>query len=339
MLVLYVSGHGYGHAARVSAIIEALWRRAPRLRVAVRTQAPRMMFPAGVEYHDVKIDSAVVESADALAIDNERSVANIRELLSASQPIIERELHFLRQNRAVMIVGDIPFLAGTIARAASLPSVAMGNFLWDWIFADVAPPDIIDAIRDGYSGYSHALRFPFSHSEGWDIFPSVADVALVTPRSTCPRSEIRAELGLANDTRPTVLIGGRTRLSVDVLDRIRRECSEFVFLTPDMRKSFSDLLRASDIVAAKIGYSLAAECIAEDKRLLYPPRLGFREEHILVPQVSLSLAALPISIEDWSQGNWKPYLNALLKAPKACAKLGLDGADQCASAILTVIHP
>lgn len=295
------------------------------------------MFPAGIEYHEVQVDSAVVESADALDIDNERSVANLRELLRNAPAIVERETSFLRANEAVAIAADVPFLAGRIARASGLPAVAMGNFLWDWIFEESAGPELLGAIRHGYRGFAMGLRFPFSHREGWEVFPGVSDVTLVTPRSRRPRDDIRRELGIAHDPRPTVLVGGRGRLGNEAVDRIRRDCGDFLFLTPDMHQSFSDLLRAADVVVSKIGYSIAAECIAEGKRLLFPPRDGFREEGVLLPQAQPYLVARPIPRSDWSRGDWKEHLHAILQAAAPSESLPTDGAEQCASLLLTVI--
>ena len=336
MIVFYVSGHGYGHAARIAAVIEALSRKRPDLRVAVRTQASRLIFPKDIEYHHVEIDSAVIESPDALVVDNRGSVAGIRNLLGRRDEIIDREARFLAGNHARVIAADIPFLAGEIARRAGLPGVAMSNFLWDWIFDGVAEPDILEAIRRGYSGLTEALRYPLSHREGWGIFDSVTDVPLVTPRSTRPRETIRRELGISDDPRPTVLIGGRARLTGDVIEHIRRSCPEFLFLSPEIHPSFSDLLRGSDIVVGKLGYSIAAECIAENKKLLFPPREGFREEAVLIRELPRYLSIRPIPPCEWAQGNWGDHLHALLESPPPHEIVNTNGAEVCANRLITV---
>ena len=295
-----------------------------------------MMFPPGVDYHRVEVDSPVIESANALDVDIPQSVARARGLLSRSRPIIERECSFLRECGATAIAADLPFLAGQIARESGLHGVALGNFTWDWIFEGHAEPALLREIRDSYAGLSTVLRFPLSHREGWDIFGRVIDVPLVTPRSVRPREVIRRELGLESESRPTVLIGGRARLSPEVISRIRRECDDFVFLLPDTLPSFSDLLRAADLVVAKIGYSIAAECIAEGKRLLYPPRTGFREETILTAETPkyMTIAAIPES--EWSEGEWKNPLQALLELPPPPDPLPSNGADVCARHLITV---
>jgi 3-methyladenine DNA glycosylase Mpg len=44
LIVLYVSGHGFGHASRDIELIRALRARRPDTRVIVRTSVPRWLF-------------------------------------------------------------------------------------------------------------------------------------------------------------------------------------------------------------------------------------------------------------------------------------------------------
>ena len=333
-VVCYVSGHGYGHATRTNAIVRALLQMDSNLQVAVRTAAPAMLFESDVRYSRVAVEGSIVETRDALAVDTAASAASLREFLSRSDQFIASELQFLRDSRARLIVGDIPFIAGELARRTGIQAVAAGNFLWHWILAECGDCELIEMIRDGYRGYTRALRLPFSHSDEWDVFPQTTDVPLVTPRGGRPRNEVRRELGL---TKTAVLLGGRGTLEGDALARVRSENPEFEFVLPSDGPVYSDLLRASDVVAAKIGYSIAAECIAEEKRLLYPPRSGFREEGILRREVPRFMPAAQIPVIDWAAGNWRPYLQRLLEIPRPQATMPADGASVCARAIASLL--
>ena len=60
-----------------------------------------------------------------------------------------------------VLLGDIPPLAFAAAARAGIPSVALGNFGWDWIYA--AWPDFDAAIAAVQAGYRQAdvlLRLP-----------------------------------------------------------------------------------------------------------------------------------------------------------------------------------
>ena len=65
MIVFYISGHGFGHAARDIEVINALLARQPDVQVHVRTSAPRWLFDLTVRgrvgFHAVETDVGVVQ--------------------------------------------------------------------------------------------------------------------------------------------------------------------------------------------------------------------------------------------------------------------------------------
>jgi hypothetical protein len=331
-IVFYASGHGFGHATRVNAVVEALLAAEPGLEVAVRTRAPAMLFAPRVKHFPVTIDADVVESADALNVDlcatAERTAAFYRD----ADAFVDAEAAWLRSSGAWLVVTDVAPIAGEVATAAGVPCVAMGNFLWTWILSGAADEATLERMRRGYAACTEVLRMPLSHTEGWDMFPCVIEVPLVAPRSVRPRDEIRAELGC--DSRNLVLIGGRARLSPELRSRIARECPEHAFVTADRLPQFSDLVRAADVMVSKIGYSTLAECIAERTPLLYPPRDGFPEEVILRREGPALLPLLPIPRQDWAEGNWAPYLEALAATPFPESAPDVSGAAVIAHRLL-----
>lgn len=335
MIVFYVSGHGYGHATRTNAIIQSLRRICPRRRIAVRTRAPRRLFGPGVEFASIQADGGMVESEDALSVDLPASARRMWDFQMQSREWLISEAQWLRASRACAIVADIPHLPGELARSTCIPAIATGNFLWDWIFEPLQDHALTEVIRAGYSGFSAALRMPLSHLDGWNAFPSVVDVPFVAPSSRRPREEIRKELGLR---RTTVLIAGRARMTNETVGLIRRLCPNFDFLLPEDADCFSDLVRASDIAVGKLGYSLAAECIAEGVRLVYPPRSGFREEsEISAVEVPRLTPALPIPHDEWRTGKWRPYLENVMALPSSGVPARTDGADVCARHLLKYV--
>lgn len=337
MIRFYVSGHGFGHATRSAAVIRALQRIAPATPVQVRSSAPASLFPPGVECLPGPVDPAVVESADALTVDGPASAAALAGFVQQLPDFVIAEAASARRAGVRLIVGDIPFSAGLVARAAGIPSVAFGNFIWDWIFATIPEAEPwIPAIRDAYGCFDVALRLPLSHADGWNVFRRVEDVPLVAPRALRPREEILKTLGLTRENRPIVLIGGRAALEEDALARVRSGCSSYVFLHNHSLPDFHELVRAADIVVSKIGYSIAAECIAEGTALLFPPRAGFREERILAEETPRLTRALPIPYRDWSSGNWLPYLNAVLSLPAPDEQPEPDGAREVAVRLLSI---
>ena len=317
----------------MNAVLRALLQQHPDLQIQVRTAAPAWMFGRGIAVVQAGIEPPVAEADDALSVDIERTAAGYRELLSRREAIVETEVSAIQQFAAELVFADIPFLAGDIARSAGLPCVGMTNFTWNWILDKAGDEVLLNAIREGYGHYRTVFRLPLSHAEGWDVFPEVVPVPFVTPRSERPRNEIREELNV-REGQNVVLVSGRARLPAAVLERVRAEVPNARLVGPDALPCYSDIMRASDIVVSKNGYSIAAECIAEGLRLLYPVRSGWREEAILKAEVPRYTPALEIPQEDWAAGNWRCYLQSLQSLPAPAESPQVDGAQIVADYVL-----
>jgi hypothetical protein len=121
---------------------------------------------------------------------------------------VRDEAAVIRQLGATLVVGDIPPLAFAAAHEASVPSVALGNFTWDWIYShypqfESLSPDVIATIRRAYALASQALRLPF-HGGFEPMAPVTRDIPLVTRRARHSRDHVRRILAV-DDGRPVVL--------------------------------------------------------------------------------------------------------------------------------------
>ena len=106
------------------------------------------------------------------------------------------------------MLGDIPPLACAAAARAGIPSVAIGNFTWDWIYGgyemfDSLAPDVINTIRDAYATATRALRLPL-HGGFEPMAAVTSDIPFIARRATRDPADTRRRLGIAGD-RPFVL--------------------------------------------------------------------------------------------------------------------------------------
>ncbi|NMD31132.1 MAG: hypothetical protein GYA80_05395, partial [Chloroflexi bacterium] len=66
-IAAFISSHGFGHAARASAILTALHEKRPDIRVEIFTGAPRWFFQASLAfpfgYHPTVSDIGLVQNA------------------------------------------------------------------------------------------------------------------------------------------------------------------------------------------------------------------------------------------------------------------------------------
>jgi hypothetical protein len=347
-IAFYISGHGFGHASREVEIINALGGRVDILiRSAVspgllsRTlRVPYALLPG-------PCDTGIVQST-SVSHDDRATVAAARTFYGAYQDHVAAELARLASRDVDLVVSDIPPLAISVAEALGVPSVAVANFTWDWIyethpgFAEQAA-DVLDLIRSAYRRATLALELPFG--AGFDVFPAVRRVPLVARRSTRDRAAARAHFGLPAGGRvgllsfggygmPTLDLGRvdcRPEWTIVTTDRsARAPAPGVVFLSEeafagDVR--YEDLVAASDVVVTKPGYGIIAECISAGTAILYTSRGVFREYDLLVDRMPRVLRCRYISPDDLFAGRWRAALEAVLAQPPPPETMPVNGAE------------
>lgn len=356
-IIVYVSGHGYGHSVRTAEIVRLLAERVPECEVRIRGGLPsdvlRAMFPGAHDCHCVHLDPGIVERDGVLAIDAEACVIRLREFRLRSQAIVDDETAYVRRQRPSLLLADIPYLAGAIAESAGVPCIGIANFTWDWIYEPFlanrpqAAPWLAEMRRD-YARMSLLLRLPFHHPA--PQFPKLIDVPLVARHPSRPARDVLAELRVdPRDARTRVLIAMRVGLPVEVLAAMARQAGDFLFFSasplppglpenlrhilPRLQQRFTDVLGACDVAVGKLGYGLVAECIACGTSLLFPPRSGFREDELLRPATQRFLTAAELPRDDYLSGCWLEHLRLLRQRPASGETLDADGAARCAELV------
>ena len=202
VLVFYISGHGFGHASRDIEVINALHAAAPLIRIAVRTSAPRWLFDltlrAPVTWLPGECDTGVVQ-IDSLRLDAAETVRRADAFAATLDVRASDDARLLREAGATLVVGDIPPLAFLAADRAGVPSIALGNFTWDWIYAAytgelASYPALLDTIRGAYAHAGRALHLPLGG--GFGAFHRVEAVPFIARRSARGRDEVRERFGL-----------------------------------------------------------------------------------------------------------------------------------------------
>lgn len=324
-VLFYISGHGFGHVVRMAEVIRASGALQPHWRLLARTRAPKDLLPDGIEYSTADVDSGAIESEAGIVIDEEATLDRLKGLLGSWDSLVASEAAFVSDNQVDLIVADIPPIAGDIAHTTGTRCIGISNFTWDWIYEPYAG-GYLERLESAYSRMDVLLRLPFSQTERLGRFRRVVDAPLIaraieaaTPKA--PGEPVRA------------LLGSRAHVPEEALARAKAEAPEFEFNSPSEWDAFTETLASSDVVIAKLGFSMLADCIAARKRVLYPPRANFREEEILQRQAPQHLAILPIPLHDFHNGNWAPYLRQLAAREPVVSGLPLDGARFCAEFI------
>jgi len=347
-----VSGHGFGHAVRCAEVARELL--AAGARVVVRSDAPAWLFPEQVEHVDSPgwpVDVGVVQH-DGLEIDIDATRSRWRDFAEHFDTRAEAEARVLQQFGADVVLGDVPPLAFAAAARAGIPSAAMTNFGWDWIYGGwPCFTSTIGTIQRAYARADLLLRLPLHDRDDFQAFRAIEDVPLVARRPRHTRQEIRDELGIPTaETAVLVTFGAfeAQRLNIDALGR----WSKYVFvitppvasqgqpLPPNVKavmqppRDFASLIAACDVVVTKPGYGIVSDCLANRVPVLFTDRGAFREYDVLAEALLTLGHARYVSRADLLAGNIGPHLDALLTTPATWTKLNTDGARVVADRLM-----
>ena len=110
----------------------------------------------------IETDTGVAQ-IDSLRIDEDETARQAARFYSTFDARVDTEAAALRALGASIVVGDIAPLAFASAARAGVPSAALGNFTWDWIYAGYPgfqrlAPGVLEIIRDSYATATLALR-------------------------------------------------------------------------------------------------------------------------------------------------------------------------------------
>jgi len=364
VLAFYVSSHGFGHAARDIEVINAIGRIRPDVRIVMRSGVPASFVEQSalvpLELQHAETDTGVAQ-IDSLHIDEGATARRAAAFHEAFGARADGEAEMLRDIKASLVVGDIPPLACAAADRAGIPSIVLGNFTWDWIYAAYAQfetlaPGVIDAIGAAYALTSRALRLPL-HG-GFETMAGVLrDLPFIARRSNRAPDDVRRCLGLSSDELVVLISFGGFGLRLDQHaivrgNRIRLlvtdghplpgpEAANPVRLTPrtlaTLGLRYEDLVAASDVVVSKPGYGIVSECIANNTALLYTPRGRFAEQDVFERDMPALLRCRRIEQEELLAGRWQGAIDALLAQAQPVAPPSTAGAAIAADEILATL--
>ena len=364
-VIFYISGHGFGHAIRQIAVINALHELTPSLPIVVRTAAPEWLFTrttCGASlFLPGETDTGVVQ-IDSLRLEVGESVRRARAFLDHFDEFVEREAGVIRAHDVRLAIVDAPPLACAAAAAAGVPAVVCANFTWDWIYREYSEQPGVDRIvaetGRAYATASAGWRLPLSG--GFETISPIIDLPFIARhgRADIDPSGIRRAIDLPAE-RPVALVsfGGYglhqlplTRLDCltdwDIVLTTRGSESvtapRGVHLVPERQLygrgfRYEDLVRAVDVVITKPGYGIIADCIANDAAMLYTSRGRFAEYEVMVREMPRYLRCQHLALDAFEAGTWDGALRTLASLPLPSEKVRTDGAAVAARMIAELV--
>jgi hypothetical protein len=359
-LAYYITAHGHGHAARSCDLLAALHRKAPDLGLVVVSAAdPAFLHNRlpGVpfELRPESFDAGLVQ-LDSVRGSAEATLEPALRLMAERGRNLERVTRFLRDARISLVVADIPALPLEAAAREGIPALAVGNFSWNWIYADFAQADprwspVVESYAAGYAQADLLIRLPFH--EPMSAFRRHVDVPLLSRPGRNRREELAARSGCPLSTRWVLVAVSSLGWTADTLRRLS-EMTGYSFWTVEPLRwegpnfhaadrtvfSFSDVLASCDVVLTKPGYGIVSDCAVNAKPIAYALREGFAEVPFLIEGIRRHLRHAPVPLEDLYAGRIESALETAIGAPAPPDPARAGGEELGARLILDALsHP
>ncbi|MBU0767607.1 MAG: hypothetical protein KJ687_00725 [Proteobacteria bacterium] len=355
-IAYFITPHGFGHAARASAIMDAVSETVPFVSFDIFTTVPEWFFEDSLsgqfEYHEFVTDIGLVQKTPFLH-DLEETIETLDRFIPFDPGTISDTADFLKQRACQLVVCDISPIGISIAAKAGIPSILIENFTWDWIYEDFIQVDArisryADFFREIYrTADYHIQTSPVCHPQSVDM-----TTGPISRKVRLPSVRVREELGISQEKKIVLLTTGGVREKYRFFKKLKTK-QEICFVIPGGSESpeqqdnlillpyrsgfiHSDLVNTADAVVGKAGYSTIAEIYQAGVPFGYVPRSNFRESDKLVAFIEKEMKGLRIGDEAFKAGKWLPQVSQLLSFPRT-KRHNCNGSHQAAGMIKNLL--
>jgi len=355
-IAYFVSSHGFGHAARSAAVMQAVAEHDPSIRFEIFTAVPAWFFKeslsARFNYHYVLTDFGLAQKTPFYS-DLKDTLGRLDAFYPISRTLLDDISAKVRRLNCRLIICDIAPLGLLVAANLAIASVLVENFTWDWIYRQYAD------IEPGINRHIAYLK-PIFESADYHIQTEPvcrrreADLlsAPVSRKPKMTRSQIRGRLGLRDDENVILITTGGLPQSYDFIRKLDvsgqitfvmpgagpgEERYDNLIILPHHSKFYHpDLVNAADAVIGKVGYSTLAEVFHSGIPFGYVARENFNESEPLVDFVEREMSGLAVTEPQFHDGSWISITGKLLELPRVGRKI-TNGAEQAGEFISALI--
>lgn len=345
----FITPHGFGHATRMSAVLEALQQQVPDLHPQLFTTVPESLFAetlTNFSYFPVHCDIGLIQK-DGMHADIPATISRLQEFLPFDDALVKKLA--VKIAGCSLVLCDISPLGIAVAREAGIPSVLIGNFTWDWIYRAYLPK---------HSVLQPAIDYLASQYQQADIHICTEPVCEPDRGGFCcgpifrcirqQRAEVRKQLGCGGQKLVLVTMGGinlelpfvhqlhafkNITFLIAGQEKNRRLADNVLLLARNSGFYHPDLINAVDCVVCKSGYSTVAECFQAGVPIVTVGRATFPESPLLEEFCASRLGGASLSQEEFFSGSWLSGLDTLFSRQRR-APATQNGADSIAEQLV-----
>ena len=321
-ICFYISDYGYGHASRDIAIIRKMLNENKDVKIFVKTDSPfnfvrQSLLQKNVEVMQTKNDIGVVFKENSVIVDIERTKKMLNAWIASWDAYIQSERVFCETHKIDLILSDIvpqPFI---VADMLHIPSIAISNFTWHYIFYNLfGDTPATERIKEAYRCLDVALVLPFN--EEMNIFRNKKEISLVSREITVDRRVMRKKCGVSDDELlvylgvgisfdPSFMSSMKKIAMPDVKFLVSSNAElpfENVIKIPNNETETQNYIGMCDLVVSKTGYGTVSEAVRAGIPMFLLKREGFKEDELIGNKVEKLGIGRVISEKSFLDGDW-----------------------------------
>ena len=285
-ILISVSPHGWGHAARQRELVRLLWEKHPGLDIHVASGAPKWFWlNSPVKRVHPPLPSPIPIDRDG-DVDMESTKKAILEYTGKMEHLLETGKAFVAGLSPDLVFSDVDPLPVSASAELGIPVFLLGNFTWDWIYVSLFPHLarecglLTSAYRGavylrlpmgpGYSPCSRTVEMPLlpggppGNASRAKLLTGPGPYTLLAFREPPPGGIPGAVSGFTVASMPENLLGADLCVTPEDLER--------------KGATFSDLMAGARRVVCKAGYGILSQLLAEGREAVILTGRRFPEE-------------------------------------------------------------
>jgi hypothetical protein len=347
-----ISGHGFGHAAQVVPVLNALGRSVPTLNAILRTTVPAAFFEPRLtipwRLSPAQQDIGCIQD-DPLRIDVPGTWTAHRSFHADWAQKIAVEAALIEASAPACVLSDISPLAIAAGASTGLPTIALCSLSWDLVLEPFFTSDaseqaaILRHIREAYAQADCFLRV----APGLPVkaFRKVIDIGPIAEPAEPDNIGLRKALG-AEESDRIVLVGfggiALRRLPFERMESmppyrfivdgtVPKGLTRTTSLST-LERPFKQVLASVDMILTKPGYGTVVEAVALGIPVAYVRRYNFADEQSLVEYLHRYGRGAELSLEWFQRGDWSETFRRLQQTPLPTeTAVPLTGAEDAAA--------
>ena len=357
--VCFVSSHGFGHATRVSAIIQQISKKFTSLEIIIFGETPlwfwQLNIPSNCSFslHEQVTDVGLVQLGPFthnLNLTLDKVDKFISTLNYPNDGLLAKVANF----KPNFILCDISVLGIKVGGILGVPSILVENFTWDWIYEPFKSKEkyfgrVIPVFKEIYKRASRRIQCTPVCQE----IDGVAKINPVYREATEDRESLFSKLSLGQEKKYIVVTTGGISMHY-AFDKVPEPyflvvpgeypkiiiSNGVIYLPMNSDIPFPDIINFASCVVGKAGYGTVSECWGMNVPFLGVFRQNFRESDILRNFCHKNLISEEITSSHFMSGAWlKSFPDLIDEANCKDSTIRQNGATQACEEILRYIFP